>query len=240
MFNLGVIPARWGAARFPGKALAVINDKPMIWHVYKQAMASGALHKCVVATDDKRISQACEEQNIPFIMTRESHPTGTDRLAEVAEKVEASLYLNIQGDEPMLAPGSIRKLAGTAMTETRQVLNGYCVIREPSEIIDINVVKVVMARSGIALAFSRSPIPYPKSGEAEYFRVVGLYAFTRSALLEFPKLPIGQLERSEGIELYRYLESGRRVQMVEVGESGHAVDTPDDLERVRGLMKSWK
>jgi len=240
---LVVIPARYSSTRFPGKPLATLNGKPMIWHVYQQCMKAQTVADVVVATDDARIAAACTQWGIPSTMTRD-HPTGTDRVAECAQKPEFSHYagyINVQGDEPFVSPESIdavgfalRHQCGDAIA----AVNAYCGLREPAEVFDHNVVKLTLRIDGCALAFSRQPIPYPHTAtRPTYYRQLGLYGFTPSGLHTFATTTPGSVERAEGIEMLRLLEYGVAVHMVKVDETGIAVDTPQDLERAQSLME---
>jgi 3-deoxy-manno-octulosonate cytidylyltransferase (CMP-KDO synthetase) len=237
---VGIIPCRYGAVRFPGKALADIHGKPMMWHVYERASKAKHLDEIHVATDDDRIASACRDLDLPVIMTRLDHATGTDRLAECAESIVADVYVNVQGDEPMIAPEAIDLVTEAIMkVNDPRVLasNGFTAIHEPADVTNVNTVKVTMVISGLALAYSRSPIPYPKDGRAEYNRQLGLYAFRKAGLETFARLKPGPLELAEGVEMLRFLEHGYGVSMVGIPD-GHAisVDTPADLERVRRMI----
>lgn len=237
---VGIIPCRYGAVRFPGKALADIHGKPMMWHVYHQALKVALLDKIFIATDDDKISNVCKELNLPVMMTRRDHPTGTDRLVECIKSIHADIYVNIQGDEPMIAPEAIDIVTQAIIKiDDPRVLasNGFRTIRDPAEAVNTNTVKVTMTVTGLALAYSRLPIPYPKDGSVQYYRQLGLYAFRKVGLETFAAHRPGPLELAEGIEMLRFLEHGYDVAMVRThDDDGISVDTPADLEQVRRLI----
>jgi len=226
---LGVIPARWASTRFPGKPLADIHGKPMIWHVYQRCQEAGCLDRILVATDDDRILDACRSYQIEAMMTG-THPTGTDRVAEVARSVKADLYVNVQGDEPFVAPEAIRTVVAFAKNEPMPV-NACAKITDADDLVDVNVPMVVVTADWTALYLSRSAIPYPKTRGGQYLKQVCVYAFQASDLDWFSRQAQGPVERAEGIELLRFLEHRRDVRMVEVEPSPLSVDTPEDLAR---------
>jgi 3-deoxy-manno-octulosonate cytidylyltransferase (CMP-KDO synthetase) len=237
---VAVIPCRFGASRFPGKPIADINGKPMLWHVYQQTIAAEGIDAATIATDDDRIRKVCEILDLPVLMTRSDHASGTDRVAECAARLDADIIVNVQGDEPMIEPEAIARVtrAIAACDDPNvQASNGYNEIASPSDAIDTNVVKVVMTTTGLAMAYSRLPIPYPKGGAVRHLRQLGLYAFRREGLERFAALRPGPLEQAEGVEMLRFVEHGYGVQMVQVpNDEGIPVDTPADLDRVRTLM----
>jgi 3-deoxy-manno-octulosonate cytidylyltransferase (CMP-KDO synthetase) len=237
---VGIIPCRYGAVRFPGKSLADIHGKPMLWHVYRQAQKAKSLQEIYIATDDERIAAACKKFDLPSIMTRNDHPTGTDRLVECIATVKADIYVNVQGDEPMIAPEAIDIVANAILQiDDPRVLasNGYKPIHDPAEVVNTNAVKVTMTAAGFALSYSRLPIPYPKDGAGEYNRQLGLYAFRKSGLEKFAAHKPGPVERAEGVEMLRFLEHGYEVAMVRTpDDNAISVDTLADLDAVRRLI----
>lgn len=238
---VGVIPCRYGSTRFPGKPLADIQGKPMMWHVYQRCIESGVLDEIYIATDDDRIHKVAEEYGLKTIQTRSNHETGTDRVAEAAEKIEAECYVNIQGDEPLLDPNAIKAVVnGLVNCEDSRVMasNAYAAILQPSDVIDTNVVKVITSLHGNALAYSRMPIPYPKGKSATFNRQLGLYAFRKSGLQIFVEHSPGSIEEAEGVEMYRLIEHDYRVRMVKTSDDSISVDTPEDLERVAKRMEA--
>jgi len=238
---IGVIPCRYGSTRFPGKPLADINGKPMMWHVYQRCIESKVLDEIYIATEDDRIKSAAELLNMNVVMTSDNHETGTDRVAEVATKIDSDFYVNIQGDEPLLEPDAIVKVVNALVNcDDSMVMasNAYAEINDPSDVIDTNVVKVIMSEHNNALAYSRQAIPYPKSGKATYYKQLGLYAFRKSGLQLFSEHKPGSIELVEGVEMYRLVEYDYHVRMVETNDDSVSVDTTDDLKRVNELMLS--
>ena len=239
---IGVIPARYASKRFPGKLLADIHGKPMIWWVYKNAKKSKLISELMVATDDERIEEVCEYLNIPHILTSPNHPTGTDRVNEVARKIKGDLYVNIQGDEPMINYQNIDAAIEPMLHNNKIQISSLMIkIEHISEALNNNVVKVAVNHNNEAIFLSRLPIPFEKeSFGSKYYRHIGLYCFRPKALKMFSSTKQGVLEKSEGIELLRYLENHISIQMVEVKEGVIGVDTPTDLEIIRNLIKPSK
>jgi len=238
---VAVIPARYGSTRFPGKALAPIAGKPMVQHVFERAKAASRVSRAVIATDDERILQAVAGFSGDAMMTRVEHKSGTERMAEVATHVEADIYVNVQGDEPLMDPAAIDAVI-EAMTEDESVkVATICTpISDPSEIMDPNVVKVVLDFQGDALYFTRAPAPWvrdEKEAVGQHHRKhLGLYAFRREALLEFPTLPPGELEKLEQLEQLRLLENGYKIRVVEGEFTSIGVDVPADVARVEQIL----
>jgi 3-deoxy-manno-octulosonate cytidylyltransferase (CMP-KDO synthetase) len=239
---LAIIPARFGSSRLPGKPLASIAGRPMIQHVVERVRRAHLVKSILVATDDERIKRAVEAFGGQAILTRPDHRTGTDRVAEVATHVDAALYVNVQGDEPLIDPGTV-DAAVSAMLEDEavQIATPCTAITQQNEIMDPNIVKVVRDFDGNGLYFSRAPIPWVRdtntSVAARHWKHVGLYAFRRDALLEFPTLPPGELERLERLEQLRWLENGFRIRVVETDYDAISVDVPADIERVEKLLR---
>lgn len=235
---VGVIPCRWGASRFPGKALAELGGKPLLWHVYQRSTQAKRLAEVFVATDDYRIEKTCRQLGIPCLMTEEQ-PTGTDRMAEFAEKVKADGYINVQGDEPFIDPAAIDAVSDSlrSLTSGEVAVNAYAELNDVGSALDHNVVKVVLDDRGKALMFSRQPIPYPRDRTPVFLRQLGLYGFTSNGLRLFRSLPQGPVEEAEGVEMLRLVEHGHGVRMIAVADEGLSVDTPADLERAEGLLR---
>ena len=212
----------------------------MVARVYDHAIEVDLLDEGIVATDDSRIEQACADLDIATMMTSSDHGTGTDRLAEVAERIPADLYVNIQGDEPMIEPDTIAAAIRPFVDNTDPgftVTNLMTAIRRVSDLIDSTVPKVVVNDNSDAVFLSRSPIPYPKDGQdLTFFKQICVYAFRPDALARFRELAQGPSERAEGIELLRFLEHGIAVRMVAVAQDTVAVDTPSDLQTVCRLL----
>ena len=239
---LVVIPARHASVRFPGKPLASIAGRPMIQHVVERARQAVTATRVVIATDDDRIVQAAKAFGGEAILTRGDHRTGTDRVAEVAAHTQADIYVNVQGDEPLVDPGTIDALAN-AMLEDDQIAiaTPITAIVHKNDIVDPNVVKAVLDFDGNALYFSRAPIPWVRDTGAHvmarHWKHIGIYAFRRAALLEFPTLPPGDLEHIEQLEQLRWLENGFRIRAVETEYDAVSVDVPADIERVEKILR---
>jgi 3-deoxy-manno-octulosonate cytidylyltransferase (CMP-KDO synthetase) len=238
---LGVIPARFGSSRFPGKALAQISSKCMLQHVYERASQARYLTSTIIATDDDRIFQAARGFGAQVRMTRADHVSGTDRVAEVASDSDADIVVNIQGDEPLIDPDAI-DCAILPLEHDPEVVMATLAkrIEDEREIGDPNVVKVVMNRSGDAIYFSRCPIPFHREAEGrrQYFKHIGLYVYRRDFLLGYSSLPMGPLEAAERLEQLRALENGYPIRVVETEYESLGVDTPEDLDRVSRLFES--
>jgi 3-deoxy-manno-octulosonate cytidylyltransferase (CMP-KDO synthetase) len=239
---LAIIPARYASTRLPGKPLASIAGKPMIQHVVERVGRAQMVTSTIVATDDERIKKAVEGFGGKAILTRHDHRTGTDRVAEVATHVEAEIYVNIQGDEPLIDPGTIDAVVAAMLEEDSiQIATPCTEITQANEIMDPNIVKVVRDFDGNGLYFSRAPIPWVRDTkttvDARHWKHIGLYAFRRDALLEFPTLPPGEIEPIEQLEQLRWLENGFRIRVVETDYDAVSVDVPADIERVEKLLR---
>jgi len=239
---LAIIPARFASLRLPGKPLASIAGKPMIQHVVERVRRAQLVKSILVATDDERIKKAVESFGAQAILTRHDHRTGTDRVAEVATHVEADLYVDIQGDEPLIDPGTIDAVVAAMLEdESVQIATPCSAITLPNEIMDPNIVKVVSDFDGNSLYFSRAPIPWVRDTKSNlavrHWKHIGLYAFRRDTLLEFPTLPPGELEHVEQLEQLRWLENGFRIRVVETDYDAVSVDVPADIERVEKLLR---
>lgn len=235
---IGVIPARYKSSRFPGKPLADIHGRPMIWWVYNQAVKVKDFSDVYIATDDKRIENKCLDLDIKVIMTSENHSTGTDRVGEIAERIPADLYVNIQGDEPLIEPDTIIEAIKPFYKEKDiSVTNLMTRIKKLEELIDITVPKVVVNHNSEAIFMSRLPIPYPKgNAEMYYYKQVCVYGFTPQSLAFYCRSERGAIERIEDIEILRFIESGHKVKMIEVLQETIGVDNEKDLEDVRKII----
>jgi len=224
--TVGLIPARWGSIRFEGKPLAMINGQTMIQRVYDRATLSKRLNKIYVVTDDNRIENYCNGNDLNVIRIDNDVPTGTDRIALTLDTLDADIYVNIQGDEPLIDPDAIDKLIESYTLGS--VSNAYVKIEQDYKNSDINVVKVAFNKDNYATHFSRLPIsPYQQ---------MGLYAFDRDMLSMFLTLTRGEFEKRENVEMFRYVENGHKVKMVEVNDIGLSVDTPDDIKLVEEYL----
>lgn len=241
----GIIPARYGSTRFPGKPLVPIAGKPLIQHVIDRCRQAKSLSEIIVATDDTRISDAvrafCSVE-----MTRAAHPSGTDRVAEVMARRNFDAAVNIQGDEPLIDPSVIDAVA-TALGRS-EMSTAATPIRRAEELCNPNVVKVVVGVGGQALYFSRQTIPYVRdaSGQAAalmlgafpYLKHLGIYGYRRDTLARLVRLPVSALEQAEKLEQLRALENGISISVVRVEFESVGVDVPEDIARVEGLLVS--
>ncbi len=241
-----VIPARYGSSRLPGKPLAEIAGRPMIAWVYERALGSGA-DEVIVATDDARIAAACERYGGRAVLTRAEHASGTDRIAELAERLgwpDDRIVVNVQGDEPRLPPELVRQVAGLlAARPDAGVATLVTPIESEAELGDPNVVKVVTDRAGNALYFSRAPIPWPRDGGAGHEgllrRHVGIYAYRAAALRAITAEPPCALELAERLEQLRVLWLGQRIAVADaLTRPPRGVDTPEDLAAARAALES--
>jgi 3-deoxy-manno-octulosonate cytidylyltransferase (CMP-KDO synthetase) len=236
-----VIPARYASVRFPGKPLAEILGKPMIQHVFEGSARARHASRVIVATEDERIKTAVEAAGGEAILTRADHRTGTDRVAEVAAHVPAQIYINVQGDEPLIDAETIDAVAAAMLEdESIQLATPCSAITQKNDIMDPNIVKVVRDFDGNALYFSRAPIPWVRDTgarvAASHWKHIGLYGYRRDTLLEFPTLPPGELERIEQLEQLRWLENGFHMQVVETEYDPVSVDLLADVEKVERIL----
>ncbi|KMP11488.1 3-deoxy-manno-octulosonate cytidylyltransferase [Candidatus Nitromaritima sp. SCGC AAA799-A02] len=249
---LAVIPARWASTRFPGKPLALISGKPMVEWVAEQAQKARLVSEVVVATDDRRIFDAVGEFGGKAVMTSADHPSGTDRVAEVAENYECDIIVNVQGDEPLIPPENIDLVVRPLLDSSEVPVSTLMIaIQDAEEMFDPNVCKVLVDGDGHALYFSRAPIPYDRDSwsegihEAEQhggksvnygYKHIGLYAYTRPFLLQFPKLKVSRLESLEKLEQLRILENGYSIRVMETDKNSIGVDRSEDLDIVERLL----
>ncbi len=238
---LGIIPARYNSTRFPGKPLVMIDGKPMIEHVWNGVMNTGLVDRVLVATEDKRILETVQAFGGEAVMTGKHHKSGTDRCGEAMEKMgdainEFDVIINIQGDEPRVASKHIELVSKAFEDPTVQIVTLKKSIKTLAELNSTNAVKVVCAKNGDALYFSRQPIPYLRNIAKEmwlrrqkYYKHIGIYAFRRDVLQELVKLPQTPLEKSESLEQLRWLENGYRITVRETNQESVAIDIPEDL-----------
>lgn len=238
MSMIAVIPSRYASTRLPGKPLVDICGKPMVQHVYERVRRVSLFDEVLVATDDERIANAVEAFGGAACMTSPDCPSGSDRLIEVAKSHPADVYVNVQGDEPLVEPASIEKLARAMLDDTSLQMGTLCYPISAEQAQNPNLVKVVRAHNGNALYFSRSPIPFPRSGgiAPQYFGHLGMYAYRREFLMNFGSLPYSPLENTEKLEQLRVLQAGIAIRVLEVEATGPGVDTPEDLEAVRRIL----
>ncbi|MCA1594011.1 MAG: 3-deoxy-manno-octulosonate cytidylyltransferase [Acidobacteria bacterium] len=253
---VAVIPARYSSSRLPGKPLLEIAGRPMIVHVLERALAASCVSRAIAATDDERIYRAVSEAGYEALMTSVGHASGTDRLAEAAATLGgAEIIVNVQGDEPLIAPETIDRAVRALLEDGAASVSTTCErIESAADVLSSDVVKVVSDEQGHALYFSRSPIPYPRdaarlhvslaaalAAEPELLSVfrkhTGLYVYRLSFLLEYAGWPQTALERAESLEQLRILEHGHVIRVVEAASPSIGVDTEDDLKRVRAMTE---
>ncbi|MFI5093177.1 MAG: 3-deoxy-manno-octulosonate cytidylyltransferase [Candidatus Acidiferrum sp.] len=237
-----VIPARFGSTRLPGKPLVSLAGKPMIQRVYERARMAARASRVIVATDDERIVKAVETFGGMARMTRPDHRTGTERVAEVAAHEKGDVFVNVQGDEPLLDPVAVDAAINALLEEPVAAIATVATpIKTPADIMDPNVVKVVLDFEENGLYFSRAPIPWVRDTtskiQVRHLKHLGLYVFQRDALLEYPTLPQGELERIEQLEQLRWLENGWKIRVAEVEHDAVSVDVPEDVARVEKLLQ---
>lgn len=237
---VAVIPARYGSSRFEGKPLADIAGSPMIAWVYNRVLCSPLIDSVYVATDDSRIAEACEQHGLRFIMTSSDHGTSTERLNEVAGKIDADLYLCVNGDEPLIDPDFLGLIVPSELPDQSEIYAANIAARmtAPSQVMDPSNIKIVFAADGCAQYMSRSPIPFPKSGlDYDYWKHVGVLIYNRAALSFFAETPRGTNERIEDINELRFIENGVHLHMVRTeAQEGLSVDTPKDLDYIRKIV----
>jgi 3-deoxy-manno-octulosonate cytidylyltransferase (CMP-KDO synthetase) len=253
---VAIIPARYASSRFPGKAIVAIAHKPMIQWVYERTSQALRVGRVLVATDDERIFRVVQGFGGHVVMTSPAHPTGTDRLAEVAATLDAELIVNVQGDEPLIEPSAIDAAIAPFSEDSTLVMTTLrCPIPTLDELFDISITKVVVDSQDFALYFSKAPIPYHRDGWGPIismvprlrltggtppvvgWRHIGLYVYRRTFLLEFARLPQTPLERLEQLEQLRALEHGYRIKVVPTQYVSVGVDTPEDVAKVRRLLR---
>lgn len=235
----GIIPARYGSSRFPGKPLADICGKPMFWHVHRRAVESQVFKNVILATDDERIFAAAESLNIDVVMTGDDHPSGSDRVLEAAKITgvpDDAVVVNIQGDEPLLDPNVLKMLVRPFDDPEVQVATPASLIGR-TEAENPNRVKIALSATNRALYFSRSLIPYPRSDDYEtWYGHIGIYAFRMKTLKRFVAMDAGRLESVEKLEQLRLLENNIPIDVVITESESVGVDTPEDLETVIRMM----
>lgn len=242
MRAVGVIPARWGSTRFEGKVLAKIDGRPMIEHVWRRSKQSRLLTEVIIACDDERILKAAAEFGAKAVLTSKNHASGTDRIAQAAADLVAGIIVNIQGDEPLIHPRVIDDLVSALREDPGcRMATAIKAIRTKEELENPNVVKAVVDARGNALYFSRAVIPFDRdqSGirKIKYYKHLGIYAYRKSFLMKFAKMPKSGLEQAEGLEQLRALEAGVKIKTVVTDVETVGVDTPQDLARVEKFLR---
>lgn len=241
---LTVVPARYASSRFPGKIIELVAGKPLVLHAYERAQQASLVTEVLIAADDPRIVDALKPFGARVVLTRPDHPSGTDRIAEVAAQIEADVVVNVQGDEPLIHGETIDACIRPLLDDPEVVMStARVLITEPAKITNPNVVKVICDTRGRALYFSREPIPHIRDAAeraqapACYWEHVGLYAYRRDFLLAYARMPQTPLERLEKLEQLRALENGYRIAVIDTDYEGVGVDTPEDLARVRAILE---
>jgi 3-deoxy-manno-octulosonate cytidylyltransferase (CMP-KDO synthetase) len=239
---VGIIPARWGSTRFPGKALHPIAGKPLLQRVWERCRRAKKLDRLIIGTDDFRIAEAAFEWGAEVAMTSEKHASGTDRIAEVAAKLTGfSHIINIQGDEPSIDPKLIDRLVRELQGDRKlEMITAAHPFDEPRDAQSPHQVKVVLNGKGDALYFSRAEIPFARDAtrRPQYFRHQGIYGYRRDLLLQFVRWKISPLERAEALEQLRALENGVRIRVVMTGSGSPGVDTPEDARMIEREIAS--
>ncbi|MGB8170508.1 MAG: 3-deoxy-manno-octulosonate cytidylyltransferase [Chthoniobacteraceae bacterium] len=235
-----VIPARYASTRLPGKPLIRIAGRPLIEHVWRRCAEAQGIDQVIIATDDMRIAEAAFDFGAEVALTSAEHRSGTDRVAEVAKKLRGVTHvINVQGDEPLVDPSLVSRLAETMVSERKvEMITAASEFGPDEDVANPNAVKVVLGRDGYALYFSRCPIPYLRSDgvQATYRRHVGIYGYTTKLLLKFVKWPPGDLELAESLEQLRAIENGVRIRVLPARQSAIGVDTPEDVAAVERLL----
>ncbi len=246
MKAIGVIPARYQSSRFPGKILTPLLGKPLIQHVYEAALKAQSLEDLIIAADDQRVVEAAQKFGARVVMTAREHQSGSDRLTEIVNPMDTQIIVNIQADEPLIHHSMIDRLVD-CLFENKDIAAASLIYRmkNKEDLENPNVVKVVKDRNNFALYFSRSLIPHPRGGlvftpQSNFYKHLGLYAYTKEFLFTFTNLPTGDLENIEKLEQLRILEHGHKIKLIETNFDTIGVDTPEDLEKVKVRMLSEK
>lgn len=237
--SLVVIPVRWASTRFPGKPLAMIAGEAMVSRVWRQAKKSKLAARVLIATDDERIKKFCEQHDMDVIMTSDQHATGTDRIFEVSQHVAADIYINVQGDEPLMDPSTIDAVINClqkARKKNVEVATAYLANATKEQINSLSCVHLLPSQVGTVISFSRLPIPCAFQHSYEHTVHLGIYAYTAAALKRFMHYPRGPVEMAESIEPLRFLEQGEKIACVEVASASIGVDHPEDIVRVEAII----
>ena len=237
---IGVIPARFGSRRLPGKPLIDIEGKPLIQYVYERAQRLKKLDGLLVATDDERIFNKVRQFGGEAKLTSVECKSGSDRVAEVIKNIDCDLVVNIQGDEPFFEPATVEKMVESLIDDPEVQISTACVrMKNPGEIKDENTVKVVLDKDDFALYFSRSPIPCFQEDQGEVFKHLGFYAFRRDFLLEFSRWSKTPLEKAEKLEQLRILENGYRIKVIKSMFDSLGIDTTEDFKKAKEVLKKF-
>ena len=236
---IGIIPARYASSRFPGKPLADICGKPMIWWVYQRAKQVDKLEQVLVATDDVRIENVCRQYGMDVVMTGKEHATPADRMYEVSTLIAADLYVSINGDEPLISVEAIEAAIPAPELFHPEFVGGvFADITDAADLIDVTNIKVALNDAGECVYVSRTPVPYPKGvGSCVYKKYIGVVSFTAEALKFYVSTPRGFLERMEEVDLLRFIEHRKIIHFQKVSHSTISVDTYKDLETVSDIIR---
>ncbi|MBR3362494.1 MAG: 3-deoxy-manno-octulosonate cytidylyltransferase [Bacilli bacterium] len=235
---IAVIPARYSSTRFPGKPLADICGKPMIWWVYNNISKSKKFDDVFVAIDDEKIKDVCEKYNIKYVMTKNNHPDHISRVWEVSTKVNADYYICVNGDEPLLNYKDVEMIIPKKNEKIDYFKGAYRKLTDPAETIDGANIKLALNNDGRCVYMSRMPVPFPKNTLMfEYYKYVGIECFSKKGLNFFHRTEMGRLEKIEDIDHLRFLENGKKISFQEINSRSISVDTPKDLEKVRIIME---
>lgn len=242
---IAMIPARYGATRFPGKLMSDLGGKPVIVRTYEATVATNLFDDVYVVADNDTIIDVIKKYGGKTIKSIKEHECGTDRIAEAVENLDIDIVVNVQGDEPFVMKEPLQKVLNVFKGDDTKQIDLASLMKELTDwkdITDPNNVKVIVDQNDFAMYFSRSPIPYPRDKDfnLKYFKHIGIYAFRKKAILDFYKLPMRYLEAAEKIEGIRFLEYGKKIKMVEIGFMGAGIDTPEDLVKANKLLKNEK
>lgn len=240
MIAIAVIPARYASTRFPAKLMQDLGGKAVIRRTYENTVATGLFHDVWVVTDSDIIFNEITNHGGKAVMSVREHESGSDRIAEAVADIKADIVVNVQGDEPFMDREPLAELLEVFRADVRREVDLASLMRPISNRADIenpNLVKVVTDEAGFALYFSRAPIPFPRDGKhGRWYQHIGVYAFRRDAILDFATWPVSMLEATEKLEQLRYLEKGKRIRMVDTDHVSIGIDTPEDLDRARGML----
>lgn len=239
---IAMIPARYAASRFPAKLMQDLSGKPVIVRTYEATVATRLFDEVYVVTDSDIIFDTIAKVGGKVLMSQKEHECGSDRIAEAVENMDVDIIVNVQGDEPFTEKASLAAVLKVFKGDINHEIDLASLmvrIADDEEIQNPNTVKVIVDNRNFALYFSRSPIPYPRSSEVDavYYKHKGIYAFRKSSLMDFQRLPMLRLEATEKIEAIRYLEYGKKIKMVETNVTGIEIDTPEDLRKAK---EAWK
>lgn len=237
---VALIPARFGATRFPAKLMADLYGKALIARTYLSTVATGIFDEVVVVTDHDEIAQVIRQEGGKVFMSQKEHDSGSDRIAEAAAHMEADVIVNVQGDEPFQDKQSLWDLVKSFEDNRVEVASLMMTITDETQLINPNAVKVVVDRDNFSLYFSRSPIPFIRESSAgvTFYRHIGIYAYKKELLMAFTNWPKSSLEKAEMLEQLRLLEQGIKIKMVHTEHQAVAIDTPEDLEKAKAYFRS--